>query len=102
MTGKYDMQDVLKPTWVVWLRAPVRMNMQRRRKFFSVRAIASIYLFSILGRMSAIRLGALSDMVSSAGWWRLQTLNGPHVTKLGLVVSVCKNLMIRCRRLKIS
>ena len=61
--------------------------MQPYRKLFFVFAIASIYLFTILGGMSAIRSGAFSDVVSSTSQ---QALNGRRVTTLGLVFSVCK------------
>ena len=63
------------------------MKMQRHRNCFFVFAIASIYLFTILGDTSAIRSGAFSDVVSHTSQ---QTLNGGHKTTLGLVVSVCK------------
>ena len=59
------------------------MKMQQHRKCFFVCAFASIYVFTILCGMPAIR----SDLVGSTAQ---QTLNGRHVTTLGLVVSVCK------------
>ena len=62
------------------------MKMQRHRNCFFVFAIASIYLFTILGGTSAIRSGTFSDVVSHTSQ---QTLNGGHKTTLGLVVSVC-------------
>ena len=64
------------------------MKMQRHRKCLFLGVIASIYLFTILGGMSAICSGVFSaDVVNSTPQ---QKLNSRHMTTLGLVVSVCK------------